>query len=237
MWRLTTFLFGGFGGISPILVDRAKDFVVGRGKSWFEGPDVQSAFLVFFLGSACFFLLGAIVAVAHRETDYWKAVVIGVSAPGLITAASGSSGEQGKSAEIARTISWQIGVSAVYAQTPPPLPGGYQLKVAPGGAAGCEACELKIFGADGSLLSTAPLGNGTEAQAVVVPREAEQILLWAPETNSTVIPLDQFKAGQTVGELNLEVDRERNVTNDLWRTFGNKSIKPYDFDVKLAPRM
>lgn len=201
--RIAIFLFGGFGGICPILVDRAKGVIVGDGLVWFTGPDWQAAIAVFLIGAGCFFLLGAIVALAHRETDYWKAVVIGVSAPGLITAAAGNEGAHNKSAPVERAGLTRLGVTAAYAQQPPsgaPF-GGYQLNVAPGGGAGCIACEVKVFGAEGSLLATTPLqGDGT-AQSVIVPTDADQILLWASDTNSAIIPLDRLRSSQAGGDL------------------------------------
>lgn len=78
-WWVTPTVWGGFGGLAPQVLETLQD-AEALGVPWWEITGVIGR-----LGALPFYaIIGAVVAVALKESDMWKAIVLGTSAPAMI---------------------------------------------------------------------------------------------------------------------------------------------------------
>lgn len=78
-WWVTPVVFGAFGGLAPQILETLQD-AEALGVPWWVIPGATGR-----LGALPIYaVIGAVVAVALRESDMWKAIVLGTSAPAMI---------------------------------------------------------------------------------------------------------------------------------------------------------
>lgn len=159
---LGIFLAGGVGGLMPTLVKMAPVY------SQIDSPPLPAA--GFYLGLGIFFVIGAIVAVASKERDFGKAILLGIAAPGIVTnfLAGKAEGTQNATPVAAREVdanqifSAMLGAGPAHAQTTSSahsttLTAAPQLKVVPhvsGSRVSLRPLKLEFISADGAVLAT-----------------------------------------------------------------------------------
>ena len=234
-------LSAGIGGAAPNLVDLAQ---IWTGKDpWIPG-------LVYYLGLAIFFLVGAFVALIFHETDSRKAFFLGVSLPALIAAAQ---------AHGPGTIPTQPAPTQTQeAPKDPPEPSGSLLQVLPFAQAAepsprqdepaqithesdgepseanltlkfsklCANCQLWLFDGAGKILGNQPVPSKFGVYDFVLPLETKSFGVWNGQINPQLWSLPQNQPAWKY-----EVEPKKDLWNDLWRGLGDYSKKPYDLHV------
>ncbi|PWW04238.1 hypothetical protein DFR52_101932 [Hoeflea marina] len=231
---------GGFGGIAPSLVDKARSLQSGEAAKWLrDGDDVLFALLCGLGAMAVFFLIGSAVALIYKESVLSKAMLLGIGAPALImaAAAAGGSGQTVVDLTPAGGVSGGLNlpalVSRAYAQQPDAATAkDFELIVNPPAGGGCKACSIQVLGKDQQLLAVQQLDNASAATTLSLPEDAATIVFSGADTNSATIDVESLPP-QVGGAVALDIGRDRNYWNDLQRSFGNRSVQPYDFKVQL----
>lgn len=232
-WRIV--FAGGFGGLAPSLLDRARALYSGEVEIWLAvGEKIWLSVLCVAAAMSIYFVIGAVVAVLSKEEVPHKAMLLGIGAPALIMAAFNPVGDRARN-EVVRaqqaSLLFPLFASA-FAQEPPGDP-QKQLDVILK-PEGCVGCNVEIRGADGTVLKSVPLPADAAAQTITIPQGADALVLSGQNTNSAVVPLDSIApppAGQK--SPTLDIGRDRNFWNDFSRSMGNQSVRPYDFRVTI----
>jgi len=236
MERVIIALAGGFGGIAPSLIDKARGLQSGEIAKWLsDGNDIFVPIICSLAAMAVFFLIGAAVALIYRENVLSKAMVLGIGAPALIMAAAAAGGQGGKPVDVSQTSIGQW-VSSAYAQDAKSPIKAFDLTVKSGPkSADCSTCSVQILGEDRKLLSVQQLDTSSGTAIVAVPEGANSIVFSGNNTNT--VSVDVGSIVQQTPEASMapviDIERDRNYWNDVQRSLGDRSIEPYDFNVKI----
>ncbi|MFB9952227.1 hypothetical protein ACFFP0_25575 [Rhizobium puerariae] len=230
-------LVGGFGGVAPSLVDKAQAFASGEIERWLvSAPNPLISVLCASVAVAVYFGIGAAIAVIYKEQELQKALLLGIGAPALIMAATQGDAQAPKPIEVGWGLIGSL-VGTAYAQgVTNELPGQFELKVDSSWSKGeCPTCGVTFLGRDGKVLSAQPLSPEEQTTAIAVPKEAATIVLSGANTNAASIDVKDLEVGAAPksGPVTLGVDVNRSYWNDLTRSFGARSVKPYDFRVQI----
>ncbi|OWV79528.1 hypothetical protein ATY77_26410 [Rhizobium sp. R634] len=239
MSRVVIAMVGGFGGTAPSLVDKAQALYSGDVEKWLTSTANPWISVACALGAiTVFFVIGAAIALIYREQQLQKALLLGIGAPALIMAAAQGSSVNPKPIEVKPVSSLFSIAGAAYAQDGNrSLPPRVELRVNPGWTEGeCQTCDIKFLGSDGQIIASEPLSASPAPGAVNVPLGTEMIVLSGANANSAAIDVRNLdaKLPQTQGPVTLDVNVNRSYWNDLSRSFGAKTVQPYDFSVDVA---
>ena len=232
-WRIV--FAGGFGGIAPSLLDRARALYSGEVVAWFAKQEyIWMSALCVTLAMLIYFSIGAAVAVLSKEEVSHKAMLIGIGAPALIMAAFNPIGDRARNAEaqIQRAGAQFTLFPSAFAQEQTGDPEKQRDVILK--PEGCVGCNVEIRGADGTVLKSVPLPADSTAATITIPQGADALVLSGQNTNAAVVPLDSI-APAAAGQKSptLDITRDRNFWNDFSRSMGNQSARPYDFRVTI----
>ena len=233
-WRIV--FAGGFGGIAPSLLDRARALYNGEVVAvWLTEPEyIWISMLCVAAAMLIYFIIGAVVAVLSKEEVLHKAMLLGIGAPALIMAAFNPIGDRAKDKEAQpQRASMRFTLFPLaFAQEQPSDP-RKQLDVILK-SEGCVGCSVDVRDADGSVLKSVPLPAGSTTAKVAIPQGADALVLSGQNTNTAVVPLDSI-APPAAGQKSptLDIARDRNFWNDFSRSLGNQAARPYDFRVTI----
>lgn len=122
MNRIDCIIFGALGGISPTIARLAATYSTNP-----EGPPPE---LGFWIGVACFAILGAIIAMGIGSKEVKAAIFAGIAAPGIVTnvVAGHTAGQQPveviqQSLLEDRAVPFMFGISTAHAQLRPVVDG------------------------------------------------------------------------------------------------------------------
>ena len=233
----------GFGGLLPTIAKMAAVYVADPGADWPKAG--------MYLGLALFFILGAGVALVMRESDFRKAVALGIAAPGIITNLAAGS-DQARVAETAPAAEppaelaadWGrvFGVASAnaaeapirLAQAPPAAaPSTAQLNVLPtvqgvDGKFAVPPVTFQFVTKDGVLLSEAAV-NPRVQSTLSVPQGAYAVRASSGgKTENTRLP----RSASYVADLHLAVEFDRG-SDFLWALGGSRRVKVDDVDVSI----
>lgn len=247
MEKLIIALSGGFGGTAPGLVALARSLQDGSFLAWLsKKPDGANANPDIWLPIACavgafgvFFIIGAAVALIYKEKVLSKAMLLGIGAPALIMAAAATQEVKPRNADLSgASLGWLSLIDKAYAEDAAPAENSVTFKINPdAGSDFCKDCWVSVFAKNDGLLEAKafPLESTGEV-TVVVPGNAESIVLDGAATNPVSIDVNQITQqadGEGDNKVTIDVARDRNYWNDVQRSLGNRSIQPYDFSVTL----
>lgn len=220
-------LYGGLGGIAPSLLDLAGRLSGRDLTPWFDGTsNLLLALLGPLVAYAIYFLIGGVVASALGEHKPAKAIVLGVSAPAMISSFLSDASGPGE-----HLVAELFDARPAFAQGNELLAAKKLKVVIPRDEPAAETgLTYQFQSPDGRALGGGTLAAPGEWQ-LQVPDGSDAVVLYGSEVNPEVVPLSPGTPGYTVGI-------ERNYWNDLYRSLGKRSVRPYDFSVKpLAPVM
>lgn len=219
---LGIFIAGGIGGLMPTLVKMAPVYIQD------DGTPLPAA--GFYLGLSIFFVIGAIVALASKETDFGKAILLGIAAPGIVTNFLAGKAE---GAQIAQPVaahdidanqifSALMGTGPALAQStttiaPTPSANSPQLKVVPhvtGSKVKLKPLKLQFFSADGAVLLTRDVDARHET-TLEVPIGASLVRTTSDgKSTDARLPANQYS------DADLNLDLQVAKGNDLMWAFG-----------------
>ncbi|WP_454849153.1 hypothetical protein [Rhizobium binxianense] len=231
-------LVGGFGGIAPSLVDKAQALYGGEVEKWLKTADSPLISIgCAFVAILVYFVIGAAIALIYKEQQLQKALLLGIGAPALIMAATQSGANSPQQISIGPQAGLFGLVGSAYAQDTGETP-QLDLKVNPNWEKGkCQTCDIKFLGKDGQIIAREPLTQGEQAPvALDVPKNTRTIVLSGANANPATIDVQSLgsKLPQQQGPVTLDLGVNRSYWNDLTRSFGAKSVQPYDFSVDVA---
>lgn len=231
-------LVGGFGGIAPSLVDKAQALYGGEVEKWLKTADSPMISIgCAFVAILVYFVIGAAIALIYKEQQLQKALLLGIGAPALIMAATQGGANSPQQISIGPQAGLFDLVGSAYAQgagEAPPL----DLRVNPNWEKGkCQTCDIKFLGKDGQVIAREPLTQGDQPPvALDVPKDTRTIVLSGANANPATIDVESLgsRLPQRQGPVTLDLGVNRSYWNDLTRSFGAKSVQPYDFSVDVA---
>jgi hypothetical protein len=197
-------LAGAFGGIAPNLLRVAISLTATQHKSVTDDP------ALYILGMIVLAVLGGAVALAWKETDLRKAVLLGVGLPSLLQIAglessrpaSGPSGKPPTQTAISFSVPL---VSSAYAQTSAPVttsPSFTGRTIDLVGDKNTPNYEVSFFQHDGQQLSTRNVTKPS-MQTIEVPETATSFAI--QRGNSTSPAYDLPKVPNSVKQVDVEI--------------------------------
>lgn len=207
----------GTGGIAPSLVYLAQGFIK-------ENLNVPG--IIFFVGVAIFFILGAMVAIFFDEKEAKKAFFLGIGLPALI--ATAQTQEQGK---INKFTSINF-ISSAYAQesmAPSSATKKIQQELNLKYSDDCKQCEIWFFDSKGEVIAKKLLNSEEKSKNITVPKGASNFGIADPKSNFTLVPIPRNLNTDTT----IEFERKYNPLKDFRRGLGNYDLKSYDAKIKI----
>jgi hypothetical protein len=231
---LVIVIWAGIGGILPTLAKLAA-FYVNLPKEPLPDPGL-------YLGLSLFFILGAAVALVSKVTDFRKAIVVGIAAPGVVSniAAGNEQAEKAQPSQqeapeqTAMLEAWPLilGIGTARAQTPPPQ--AVQLTVVPAPTDSevnyaASPVRIQFLSRDGRVLTSTTVDPRTTTP-LSVPQGAASVRAEAGgRWGDTALPRGPYASA----DLRLKVEFGR--PNDfLWALGQTRKARIDGVDVSVA---